>query len=125
MGMEFRITWDDRIIKEGGFEKYTGRVRRMLPLYMKNTQRQMDAFMRANAPWDDRTGDARRTLHSRIFQQQDEFTIIAGHGVWYGYWLEKKWGGKYGILQKTLNTFDLRFRQGLADLINGVIYNGR
>lgn len=125
MGMEFRITWDDRIIKDGGFEKYNSRVRQMLPLYMNNTRRQMDAFMKANAPWDDRTGEARRTLHSRIFQQMDEFTIIAGHGVWYGYWLEKKWSGKYGILQKTLNTFDHRFRQGLRDLINGVIYNGR
>lgn len=67
---------------------------------------EMEAWGRANAPWTDRTGDARRLLSVRV--EGDEFaigTIVIEHGVSYGLWLEIAHAGKYSIITKMIDTF--------------------
>ena|SRR5262245_42739728 len=45
-------------------------------------------FMRSNAPWTDRTGNARQGLFSRAFLNGRKVTIVLWHSVPYGIWLE-------------------------------------
>jgi len=57
---------------------------------------------RAGAPWTDRTGDARRLLFGRAFRLAMGAVIVVGHGVFYGIYLERRWGGKYAAIMPAL-----------------------
>ena len=65
---------------------------------------EMEAYMKANAPWQDRTGDARDGLQAVVvWNSETNFTIYLGHGahIDYGIWLEVRWGGRYAIVTPT------------------------
>lgn len=77
---------------------------------------EITAYMKENAPWQDRTsaereasGDppgrsAREELQAVVvWQDKHNFTIFIGHGadIYYGIWLEVRWGGRYAILEPT------------------------
>ena len=69
---------------------------------------EMVAWAKSNAPWEDRTGAARRELQGAVVWNDDtHFTIFLGHGneIYYGIWLEVRWGGKYAIILPTLHHF--------------------
>lgn len=57
-------------------------------------------FMRDNAPWTDRTGNARQGLFGRSFKRgQWGWTIVLFHSVPYGIWLEIAMDRKYKIVE--------------------------
>lgn len=67
---------------------------------------EMEVWGRANASWQDQTGDARKLLSVRV--EGDEFgigTIIVEHGVDYGLWLEIAHAGKYAIITRMIDVF--------------------
>lgn len=73
------------------------------------------AFMKANRPWTDRTGDARRLLNAKVVRGFGGIVyIIIGHGVPYGVFLEVRWGGRFGILQKTIRAAEPQWRAWLT-----------
>jgi hypothetical protein len=53
----------------------------------------MENYAKANAPWTDRTGDARERLHATVEETGPIGTIVLAHGVDYGIWLEVRFGG--------------------------------
>lgn len=60
-----------------------------------------------NAPWTDRTGDARRTLHAKYETQIQSASIAIVdvfliHGVDYGIFLELANSGRFAIIHDTL-----------------------
>lgn len=57
---------------------------------------------RRAASWTDRTGDARRLLFGRAFRLAMGAVIVIGHGVHYGIYLERRWGGKYAAVMPAL-----------------------
>jgi len=58
---------------------------------------------RRNAPWQDRTGNARSGLAGLAEQAAlDLMVIYLTHGVEYGKWLELANGGKYAIVVPTI-----------------------
>lgn len=59
---------------------------------------EIESFMRSNAPWEDRTGNARSGLKAKVAVSKDKVAIILYHSVPYGVYLEVRWGGKYGII---------------------------
>lgn len=80
----------------------------------QTTAGEMEATLKSEAPWDDRTGNARNTLHARasvLDANPNEWTvgIVAAHGMQYGVWLETKqnqyvWGrGPYPFRQVTVS----------------------
>ena len=48
----------------------------------------MKSYAQANAPWQDRTGDARRNLDFHLNPGKTSGTIVGRHGVPYGGYLE-------------------------------------
>lgn len=61
-----------------------------------------EAAARANAPWDDRTGDARAGLTAEVFMEDGLITLELYHTVEYGEWLEVIQDGRFAVIMPTL-----------------------
>jgi hypothetical protein len=63
----------------------------------------MENYAKTNAPWTDRTANARQSLHA--FTDEVAATIVdvyLAHGMEYGIWLEVRFQGRYAILWPTI-----------------------
>lgn len=71
---------------------------------------EMEAYAKSNAPWKDRTTDAREGLHTVVVhdKRREESTIWLAHGVGYGIWLETMQGGAFAIIMPTIQEFSKR-----------------
>lgn len=70
---------------------------------------EIEAHMKANAVWVDRTGNARQTLSAEVEDAAlNMVEIILAHGVDYGIYLELSHGGSYQILAPTIDVFGPR-----------------
>lgn len=65
----------------------------------------IEAWMKANAVWTDRTGNARQTLWAEAFDFLDVIVLAFGHGVSYGVFLELANTGRYAVLTPALDHF--------------------
>lgn len=75
--------------------------------------------MRQNAPWTDRTGNARSGLFSqaeRAARDVVEIYLSHGHSIEYGEWLEFSRGGKYAIIMPTIERNLATLEKMLDDL---------
>lgn len=63
---------------------------------------QVESYMKLNAPWTDRTSNARNGLAARPYEDKDEIGIVLFHQVDYGIWLETRFGGRYAIIDPTI-----------------------
>lgn len=63
---------------------------------------EVENYMKINAPWTDRTSNARNGLAARAYRSGDEIGIVLFHQVPYGIWLETRFGGKYAIIEPTI-----------------------
>ena len=77
----------------------------------------MLVYMKANAPWKDRTGNARASLFTTVVDSPTtgQTTVYAGQGVFYGVFLEKKTynGVSYAIVRPTLMYYRGRLKEYL------------
>lgn len=86
----------------------------------------IEAYMRINAPWTDRTGNARSGLFAKAGHERfKRHWIDLGHRMPYGIWLEIRFAGKYAIvfpslvlfgpkIMKTMNKLFARLGNGTA-----------
>lgn len=63
---------------------------------------QMEATMREEALWADRTGAARAGLTATVEEADGVVSMILEHGVEYGFWLEVIQNGRFAILGPTM-----------------------
>ena len=61
------------------------------------------AYARQNAPWTDRTTNARNGLFARAERDYPVYRITVAHSVPYGVWLEVRWSGRFQILRPTID----------------------
>lgn len=60
-------------------------------------------YMKENAPWRDRTSNARNGLRAETeWKPKKSYAIFLFHSMSYGIWLEIRWAGKYAIILPTL-----------------------
>lgn len=71
----------------------------------QNYANRMEQYAKANAPWTDRTGAARRGLFGRTREQGTWLMTGIAHSVDYGPALELGYHGQYAILKPTRNHF--------------------
>lgn len=75
-------------------------------------------YARQNAPWTDRTGNARAGLFAKHQNKPlQEHSLTVYHTMPYGYWLELRWSGRYAIIGPTL----LNTAPDLASLVTSVV----
>lgn len=85
---------------------------------------QVEDYAKENAPWEDRTGEAREGLTAKGEQRLTKYTITLFHTVEYGLWLEVRWSGKYAIIRPTLEVMGPRLMAELATAGLGGIISG-
>lgn len=78
----------------------------------------MENYAKTNAPWTDRTGDARERLHATVEETGPIGTIVLSHGVDYGIWLEIANGGRFSIIPETIDVFGPQVMRSLQNLMN-------
>lgn len=72
------------------------------------------AYMKANAPWSDRTTAARNGLHAVTSHRPGQYELVLSHAVYYGIFLEVCNSGKYQIILPSLR----QAARELQDLLN-------
>lgn len=116
------IRWITNPFREGGSaQRFIIHMRVGLAVFTKGFARQVEDYARANAPWEDRTGDARHGLTAQGEQRLVTYTITLFHTAEYGLWLEVRWDGKYAIILPTLEVMGPRLMAELAALDLGGI----
>lgn len=85
-----------------------------LAAYTKNFAKRVEAYAKENAPWKDRTGEARRGLTAKGEQRLTQYTITLFHTMEYGLWLEVRWSGKFAIIRPTIQTLGPELMHELA-----------
>lgn len=75
-----------------------------------------EAYAKRAAPWKDRTGAARAALEVNFLQRGRVYILQFAHGVYYGRFLEYRWGGRYAILRPTAAIYTSRLRDRLRRL---------
>jgi len=72
---------------------------------------------RNNAPWTDRTGNARQGLNTATEHGPTTHSIILFHRMPYGIWLEVRNSGAYAIILPTIRTKGREVMAGAKDLL--------
>jgi len=87
-------------------EAYVAAIHRGVLAIAKSYAPEIENWMKANAPWTDRTGNARQTLYTEVQQiVQSVVEIILSHGVGYGVYLELCNAGRYAIIDPAIDHF--------------------
>jgi len=68
----------------------------------ETAEAQLEAQMRADAIWEDRTGAARAGLTARATHESGIVTMTLSHSVPYGFWLEVIQNGRFAIIGPTV-----------------------
>ena len=105
------------------YEARHQRVRAALLAHTQRTAGEIERYMKRNARWTDRTGNARNTLRAtpKVFHadpQVYELGIVVGHGMEYGLWLEVRWNGRYAIVGPTTRDYAPRYFTGARRIVN-------
>lgn len=100
--------------------KYTQAVFGTARNLAEQNAREMEAWAKANAPWQDRTGAARAGLHASV----EGNSIVLSHGVPYGIWLEVANGGRFAIIAQAIDVFGAKYMDELQRALAGGALSG-
>ena len=107
---------------EKGLTALNSKTEKALQMYAELTAIKMQNYAKANAPWTDRTGDARARLHgwSAAYKAgiYHGYRAYVAHGVDYGLWLEVANDELYAILDETVEAIGEEVMPGLTNLLN-------
>lgn len=92
------------------FDSLTPSLQRLLPrvdaavdIVFDSYEAVVENYARSNAPWTDRTGNARAGLFGKHQSEPMVVHKLVVYGTMpYTYWLEVRWSGKYAIIGPTL-----------------------
>ncbi len=87
---------------EAGLRALPAAVQAEVLAALKPWEQDVTAMMAMGAPWTDRTGDARRNLHSWSAALGTTIYFYVAHGVPYGIFLELSHQGRFAVLWPTL-----------------------
>lgn len=79
----------------------------------------IEASMKLNAPWTDRTSNARNGLRAvHVAAAKFKHWILLSHSVEYGIYLEKSNNAKYAIIMPTIRAYAPRVMGTLTKILN-------
>ena len=80
----------------------------------------IESWMKTNAPWTDRTGNARNGLKAEYEKTLNGHSIHVFHQVPYGIWLEVRFEGRYAIIEPTVKEHGPRVMGMLNTLFRSI-----
>lgn len=95
------VTWTDK----GGqirvnLRKLDPRLYALIAAVVDYTRDAAVGTMKHEAPWKDRTGNARATLNAKSKHDKTQHILTLFGGMAYQIWLEIRWSGKYSVIAK-------------------------
>lgn len=106
--MKVTLEWNQPSINavKQNMDNYGNKVTAMLVSIGEQFAPQIESRGKNDAPWTDRTANARRGLRSFVVTGPDgRVYIYFTHQVDYGIFLELRWQGRYSIIMRTLESF--------------------
>lgn len=115
--MDFDFKFEEGHILNG-LDKMLDVAQVKMRVYGDFTAKHLEAKAKQNANWKDHTGDARRTIQGEAKHAADINTVrmTLHDGVYYGKYLEYCNGGKYAIIEPTIDSEAPNVVKGLANL---------
>ena len=85
-------------------EAYVAAIHRGVLAIAKSYAPEIENWMKANAPWTDRTGNARQSLYTEVNQVVNSMVeLVLSHGMSYGVYLELCNQGRWGIIDRAID----------------------
>lgn len=97
------VSWDDRQIL-AHLGALNQKIEKAIVATLRYHKPRALAFARQNAPWTDRTSNARNGLFTEVFADRSRgvYSLVVAHGVPYGIWLEVRFSGRFAIIRPTV-----------------------
>jgi hypothetical protein len=96
------IEWEDRALLNQ-LQTIPARTDRALTAITVYHANRAVKYAKTNAPWRDRTSNARNGLFAVAERDRPAYRIVVGHSVPYGIWLEVKYSGRHAIIRPTID----------------------
>jgi hypothetical protein len=107
-----------------GVKKFGERLNKGIKTLMQYQTPKVQDYARSNAPWRDRTSNARNGLFAKYTSDvsiggvSTTHRIVLYHTVPYGIWLEVRWSGKYAIIVPTIQEYGAKVMSALSKLLS-------
>lgn len=108
------ITWYHDTLTPG-MAAFSVVMQETLEEIVEQVAEEVELYAKENAPWEDRTGDARDGLTAEAITEGSTMVIVLYHTVDYGIWLEVRNSGEYAIILPTL--------EHMAPVVMGAVGN--
>ena len=115
--MAFKLDYNSSTLKKN-LDKMSVKLGAVVLMYAATKADELQAKMKLNRPWTDRTGMAKTMLNAKVSRpNSDTIRITLAHGVDYGIWLELAHGKNYAIIAPTIRDEGPRVVEDLNNLM--------
>ena len=116
--MAFELDYDKSKLKKN-LDKMSVKIGAAILMYASTKASELQAKMKRNRPWTDRTGMAKALLNAKVSQpDKNTVRITLMHGVDYGIWLELAHEKNYAIIAPTVKEEGPRIVEDLNNLMS-------
>lgn len=114
------IRWTDESLFKN-VETFDSRAQAALSKVTTYYALRAETHVKTRAPWTDRSGNARSGLSAQPFTESNVYRVVVYHSVTYGKWLEIRWGGRWGIIQKSVRELTPEYTAMMTQAIQQVM----
>lgn len=115
--MAFRLDYDESKLGKN-LDRMSEKLGAVLLMYAATKASELQAKMKLNRPWTDRTNMAKALLNAKVSQpDKNTIRITLAHGVEYGIWLELANEKNYAIIAPTIREEGPRIVEDLGNLM--------
>lgn len=116
--MAFQLDYSKSALKKN-LDAMSVKLGAVVLMYAATKASELQAKMKLNRPWTDRTNMAKTMLSAKVSQpNKDTVRITLAHGVDYGIWLELAHGKNYAIIAPTVRDEGPRIIDDLNNLMS-------
>ena len=116
--MAFKLDYNQSDLKKN-LDKMSVKLGAVVLMYAATKASELQAKMKTNRPWTDRTGMAKALLNAKVSQPSKNIVrITLAHGVKYGIWLELAHEKNYAIIAPTIREEGPRIIKDLNNLMS-------
>ena len=116
--MAFKLDYNQSDLKKN-LDKMSVKLGAVVLMYAATKASELQAKMKTNRPWTDRTGMAKALLNAKVSQPSKNIVrITLAHGVKYGIWLELAHEKNYAIIAPTIREEGPRMIKDLNNLMS-------
>ena len=116
--MAFKLDYNESTLKKN-LDNMSTKLGAVILMYAATKASEIQATMKMNRPWTDRTGMAKALLNAKVSQPSPTIVrITLAHGVDYGIWLELAHEKNYAIIAPTVREEGPRIVSDLDNLMS-------